>query len=532
MRSGYVEDDHWIVERRAVLQHPPSLPALLAEPWWPAAFQGALWRPAALASFALDERAGWGPHGSHAVNVVWAALATGLLTLLAATLAGPGVGLATGLLFAVHPAHVEAYATVVGRAELIAAAAYAAALLCALRAATRRRWLWGVALAAALAIGAKEHAATLPVAVVLVLLARGVTWRRALAPAAAAALPVLAYFAARAAVVHGMLSVGGLAPGLEGLGPGDRAWAMLALSLQWWRLLVLPAHLSADYSPAEVTVSTGLTLAHAAAAALWALAGWTAWRLRRRAPVVGLGLAWLVLTLLPVANLVPTEILVAERTLYLPSWGFLLAVAGAAALVPGPRRAAAAVVGVLVVLGAARSVAREGVWRDDERWYAALVRDAPRSYRTLWMEGDDAFRAGRWGTGERLLRAASAAAPGIPGPLEDLAGWYARAGAWPQAEAALRHAIAVTPARARPWRMLVQVLLQSGDTAAAAAAAREAAARFPGDTATVDEAVGVLLAAGRCRDAQAVLRGARAPQNPSEAAALRARAARCLAPGR
>ncbi len=532
VRNGFVEDDHWVVERRPILQHPPSLVALVAEPYWPATFQGALWRPAALLSFALDYRVGAGPDWFHLVNVLWAGLATGLLTLLAVRLAGTGIGLATGLLFAVHPVHVEAVANVVGRAELITAAAYAAALLCALRTANDRRWLAGVALAAAVAIGAKEHAATLPAAIALLLLAQGHAPKRALVPAVAAAIPVLVFFVARASVAHGMLDVRGLAPGLEGLGPPQRAWAMLALSLQWWRLLLAPVRLSADYSPAQVAVSTGLTFAHLAAAAAWFVAGWAAWRLRRRAPAVALGTAWLLLTLLPVANLVPTEILVAERTLYLPSFGFLLAAVSAAALLPWNRRTAAAAVGVLVALGAARSALRTGVWRDDERWFAALARDAPRSYRTLWMQGNDAFRAGRWGTGERLLREANQAAPGIPGPLEDLAGYYARAGAWPMAEAALRRAIAVAPSRTRPWRLLVDVLERGGDTAAASVTAVRAAVRFPDDTAALQDAATLLLATARCAEARTLLGEPRAPLRPSQAAELRARAERCRAPKR
>ena len=532
IRNGFVEDDHWVVEQRPILHHPPSLAALVVEPWWPATFQGALWRPSVLLSFALDYRIGADPRWFHAVNVLWAALATGLLTLLAASLGGTGVGLATGLLFAVHPVHVEAVANLVGRAELIAAAAYAAALLCALRAAQDRRWLLGVGLAAAVAIGAKEHAATLPAAVALVLLVRRQPLRRMLAPALAAAVPVAAYFAARGAVVHGTLSVGGLAPGLEGLDLPRRAWAMLALSLQWWRLLVFPVRLSADYSPAQVTVSTGLTPAHLAAAALWLGAAWAAWRSRRRALLVTLGIAWLALTLLPVANLVPTEILVAERTLYLPSWGFLLAAVGAVAPLAWPRRAVLAVVGTLVVLGAARSAVRAGVWRDDDSWFAALQRDAPHSYRTLWLEGDDAFRSGRWGTGERLLQEASQAAPGIPGPLEDLAGRYAQAGAWPLAERALRRSIATTPGRARPWRLLVDVLQGSGDTAAASATALQAVTRFPTDTATLRAAAIVLVSNGRCVDARTLLRESRAPLPPSAAAALGARVALCGGPVR
>src|SRR5207245_11692870 len=95
-----------------------------------------------------------------------------------------------GLLFAVHPVHVEATASVVGRAELVAAVGYAVALISALRSEQRPDWLLGVALGAALAIGAKEHAATLPAARLLVFMARDLErpgWRRSITAAAPAA---------------------------------------------------------------------------------------------------------------------------------------------------------------------------------------------------------------------------------------------------------------------------------------------------------------------------------------------------------
>ncbi|HTR19801.1 MAG TPA: hypothetical protein VMH88_03020, partial [Gemmatimonadales bacterium] len=32
IRNGFVEDDHWVIEQRALLRHPPSLPAVLTAP--------------------------------------------------------------------------------------------------------------------------------------------------------------------------------------------------------------------------------------------------------------------------------------------------------------------------------------------------------------------------------------------------------------------------------------------------------------------------------------------------------------------
>jgi hypothetical protein len=472
VRNGFVSDDQWVIAHRQVLEHPPSLIAVLKEPYWPATFGGSMWRPAVLTSFALDYRISESPHWFHVENVIWAAIATALLTLLACEIAGSLTGLITGLLFAVHPVHVEAVANVVGRAELMAAAAYAAALLCAVRAERRPIWLVGVALAAAFGMASKELVVTLPATVVLVYVAKRWDWRRAWRPAAAAAaaVPIVGYFIVHALVnAHGVFYAGGIAVGMEGLGVVQRTSAMLPISVEWWRLLLFPAHLSADYSPGQLTVSTALTAGHLLGALVWAAVGYVAWRTRRTVAGIAIGLAWFVITVSPVANIVvPMELLIAERTLYLPSFGIAFALASAAVAAPWSPRVRAIVVGLIVLLGAARSIVRIPAWHDDEAQYQALKRDAPRSYRTLWLEGKDEFAAGRWGSGEQLLLQSIAFAPNLAGPRLDLGRFYISAKLWQPAIRQLRAAVAVDSALPPAWDALREAYLGAGDTAAAA----------------------------------------------------------------
>src|SRR3989442_11992883 len=212
---------------------------------------------------------------------------------------------------------------------------------------------------------------------------------------------------------------------------GDRAWAMLAISLKWWRLLLCPVRLSADYNPAQVVVTTALTARHGLAALVWLAAGLAAWRLRGSVPGVAAGLALPVLTILPLSNvIVPTEGVVAERTLYLPSWGVMLAVAALGASLRWPPRAKAWLLVLVLFAGAGRSVARVPVWRDDQSFFAAQERDAPRSFPTLWLEGQEAFRLGKQARGERMLAASAAAAPGGGGPPGDPARARLAPGGW------------------------------------------------------------------------------------------------------
>ncbi len=464
VRNGFVADDQWVVANRLVLEQPPSIGAVLKEPYWPASFGGVMWRPAVISSFALDYRVSKSPHWFHAINVLWAAVVTALFTLLAWYLAGPLVGLITGLFFAVHPVHVEAVANVVGRAELMAAAGYALALSCAIRAESRPRYLIGVALGSALAIGSKEIAVTLPAAVFVVYFARRAAPRTAWRPALTAAVSILVWF-----IVHPLVGIrtfygGGLAVGLEGLGFFQRTWAMTALSLQWWRLFLFPAHLSADYSPGELIVSTGLTIWHLLGLLVWIGLGVLAWRTRRTIPGIGIGLAWVIITIAPVANIVmPSEFLIAERTLYLPSFGIALALASAAMAIPSPRLQAAVVTAV-VVAGAARSIVRVPAWHDDETHYQALRREAPSSYRTLWLEGKDEFAAGRWGSGERLLLQSIAFAPNLTGPRYDLGQFYMHAKLWQPAISQFQAAIALDSAFEPGREALRQALQAAGDT--------------------------------------------------------------------
>ncbi len=304
---------------------------------------------------------------------------------------------------------------------------------------------------------------TLPAAVFLVLARRAdlrIAWRAAVA----ATVPIVAYFIVQGFVGIRTFYAGGLAVGLEHVGFLARSWAMVRLSLEWWRLFLFPAHLSADYSPGELTVATGFTVWHLLGLLVWIAVGVLAWRTRRTIPGIAIGLAWMVITISPVANIVfSTEFLIAERTLYLASFGIVFALACAVAAIRSPKLRLAAVA-VAALAGAARTIIRIPAWHDDETHYQALKREAPRSYRTLWLEGKDEFAAGRWGSGEQLLLAAIAFAPELAGPRYDLGRFYMSAKLWQPAIRQLQVAVAVDSAFTPARDALNQALQAARDT--------------------------------------------------------------------
>src|SRR5437879_1747392 len=191
-----------------------------------------------------------------------------------------------------------------------------------------------------------------------------------------------AYLAVRGIVLHPYARLHAIAPVFLGESFfAGRLTAVAALA-DVTRLLVAPLTLRVDYSPAERTivrsVLDGRFAIGLACLALWAFLLVWAWRRRRRVEAFGLG--WIAIAFLPVANLLfSTGVLMAERTLYLPSVGVALALGAVLARLPVDRVRLA--LGVLVLAGAIRSAVRVPVWQDDVSVTVSILEDSPKSYR-------------------------------------------------------------------------------------------------------------------------------------------------------
>jgi protein O-mannosyl-transferase len=376
--------NRWAFDDIPIIYYNPLVHALsgtwraFVSPYWPRELGGQLYRPLTMASYAVDWRIGqvaW----FHAMNVAWHAGASVLVAVLVRRWSGDRAALVSGLLFAVHPVHVEAVANIVGRAELMAALF---ALLAVYAALGCDRVGWS---AAALVGGllSKENAAVVPGLIVwgwMLGLARP-SRRRMLGYAASWIAVAAAYAVTRETILNPLSRIENIAPVFVGAAPWAVRLTAVAAFADVARLLVFPLTLRVDYSPAERTLVTSpldprFVLGLLCLVALGGLIG-LAWRRGRRVEAFGLG--WIAIALLPVANLVfPVGVLVAERTLYLPSAGLALA-AGAwlADLAPARWRVVAA---ALVVAGGVRTARRVPVWRDATSVILSELEDSPRSY--------------------------------------------------------------------------------------------------------------------------------------------------------
>jgi Flp pilus assembly protein TadD len=511
---AFTYDDVHIIERRELVHSLEDWRGILGATWWGTA----MYRPVTLLTFAVDwVVSGGDPGWFHAVNVLLHAGATALVYLLARSLLPSLPAAAAAVLFAVHPVHVEAVANVVGRAEVLATLfALGAVLLyradgtlAARGDQTWRRWAasWGTLATLGLALASKESAFVTPGLLLLADWADakrvGLTWgvvvRRHWVLAAASIALTAEWLWIWLSMVGGVEGGAAEAPGIEGAGLAARAMVMAPVVLEYVRLLFFPARLSADYSPDFLPVAQRLTLAGVAGLVVVAAAAVAAWMARRRAWPVVFALAWIGGTLLIVANvLVPMEVLLAERTLYLPSVGAVLLLGyGVGALAPRWRAAGAVLGGLLVALGVWRTVTRVPAWRNNTMFVRHIVLDAPGSYRADWVLGGYLFTIGDSARGEALYRRALRINP-LHAPLwDDLGVQMETQGRWRDAARAFAAAFRIRPERAEPAARAIVNYLRAGVVDSAAVIAGEARARHVEDY-RVQIALGDLaLARGR-----------------------------------
>jgi len=493
--AGYqfVYDDLHVIQDQVEVHSLAHWRALLSKPLW-----FGLFRPVSELSLALDWTVSHGNPGYfHLVNAALHAAVSVLVYLLARGGLGVlGAG-AAALLFAVHPVHVEAVANLVGRAELLAALFTLLAALAyradgRMAAAGERSWRRGAAsfgtlIALGMGVASKETALVTPGVLLLVDWLEGertgespvVRFRRHWVLWVAGLALSIEWLWVRALVVGGLGGV--TAPGLQGEGLLGRALAMAPVVLQYLRLFFFPLRLSADYSPDFLPVTPAPTLRGLAGLIVVVMAAVLAVRARHRAPPIAFGLAWMAGTLLIVSNLiVPSEVLLAERTLYLPSVGAVVLLGWLAAWTEASwRRAGVALAALGVGLGVARTLTRVPVWRDNNRFFPQLVRDAPGSYRSYWMAGLLAYQAGDRARGEALVKHALVVYPLHPGVWQTLGNELAKESRWLEAARNYRIAFKLDSAEAANGFFAARSYLRAGLMDSAVAVTAQLQAEFP-----------------------------------------------------
>lgn len=448
-----------------------------------------VFRPLTFATFVLNWLLGtihaW---GYHLVNVLLHAAVTLLLYLLLRKLLAnvPRVetlAFVAALIFAVHPIHSEAVASISCRSELLAAGFLFAAWLFHLR---DRPPL--ALLCFACALFSKESA----VAFVPLALAGDYLCGKL--------RPISRYI--------WIIAVAIVYVGVLWLGQGGRFGEfhihvvdnpLVALSFVWrvlnalrvaWKYVVLqlyPATLSAEYSYNAIATYTDWPHVLPAAFAtlvvliLWVWTMWnryTAWALAGAIYLAGFSVT---------ANiLIPTGTIMGERLAYLPSAGFclLMALVWTKLINWRPTLGWGLLTVLLFILGV-RSFVRNADWRSDYTLFSATVRTVPGSARAHSNIAGQYLAQGKIDLAAAELQTSLNIYPDLPDAVESYGLIQSRLGNDQDARRLLERAVVVTRPEsiAREYRLVnfAAFLIKVGDNDRALSLLDEAIKAEPGD---------------------------------------------------
>ena len=506
---GFVFDDHGQIVGNPRIQSWAYLPGYFTGDVWrsPVGFPGNYYRPLFLLWFLVNYSLfdAWSP-GWHLTSVLLHALASLLVWLTARRLVGPAAALIAGLVFALHPIHVEAVAWVSGVTEPLLAVCLMGSFWGHLRGleggGDSGRWRALSLLAYALALLSKETAVVLPLLLIAHSWTCGSAGARPLARAREAlriAWPYLLLIALYAAARH--VALGGLGHARRPIPLSTMALTWPLLLFTYLKRLLWPVGLSA-FDDTRYVGQPGLANLVLPALSLVAVVVVLALLARRAPPAVAFAALWMVIPILPVLNTsVFFRELLHDRYVYLPSIGFAILVAALLQRLP------AGLVAVVACLLASLTIRETIPWATDLRLYqrgvevapgsalarhglavemdrlgrddvaTALLEDNVRRDPDYWLSflalGMLYERHGQQQPADRALSRALALNADLAGAHELLARMRMEQGRLDEAEAHLRRLVALSPQAAAYHHALGVVLRKKGDLEGALSAFRE-----------------------------------------------------------
>lgn len=396
LNNGFVADDNGFVKYNVSIRDLGNLPdfffnsskTLAAyDPQWGAI----LYRPLRTASYALDYSlfGNWAP-GFHLTNLILHLISVITVYLVSeALLRNTAVSLLAALLFALHPAHIEAVSWIASRADLIGLIFMNFSLLSYMRYRDggRKRFLYLSLFFSLLSYLGKETMVSFPGVIILYDVIRE---RKGLKEAIRSNYPSWFLFSALclAYLVFRFSMTGRMSTAQSWWGgtPYTNFLMMIEATAVYIKLMLFPFKLSLHYiiMPVKSFFEAGVIVS---ALVVLLTFGMSAYFFKRDRRVFFL-LAWFYIGLIPIANIIPNSFsMMAERYIYMPSMGPIIAMAlGIHTLYlrtkdksPSLAKAVTASTAFLVVFFFLMTVDRNKVYKDEFAFYSAAVSDSPYS---------------------------------------------------------------------------------------------------------------------------------------------------------
>jgi tetratricopeptide (TPR) repeat protein len=360
--------------------------------------------PVTRLSYALDHAMfGFSAAAFHAHSLILYGLGCALVFIFSrALLKSFWPALAAALLFAAHTTHVEVVAWLSARKDLYCLLFGILSLYFYILLRERGRFLWKlyvpVLLWSLLAGWSKSLAVVLPGLFIVLDLA---WYRRFKGREALQVLPVILVMVYVAWKNYDAQSGAGA---VKQAWPAFQTYGMIAFNYIW--KTVLPFQLSARYVIDPDAVPAILALLGLALFAGLLVLGIHQYLKGRR--LVPLGIAWFVIPLLPVSNLIPISTPMADRYLFWPSLAWCILVGGWLAWSAGKareRQAYALCIALLAFLSVT-TVVRCEAWLDDESLWKDALKENPDNYVALSSLGEQALKRGDLKAAQRYLEKA------------------------------------------------------------------------------------------------------------------------------
>ena len=370
---------------------------------------------------------GFAPKGYHLHNLFWHALCVVLVFVLIKKLTHhPTFSFLGGLIFSVHPVHVEAVTNITNRKELLALGFLLIAFLSYLQfleGKTGRKWAWLLAATGSWGLGLLSKQVTIMFPLLLVVyeylmvppknrfLTKNTVLLLVLVSLGSLVLFLYALFIMD---ITNLKTSKFLSSGLKGYG-GDLTYISLlsTSALVFWdyiQLLVWPVGLCPDHvvdlSPSFLDIRVLVA---------WSgLIGFIVIVLRvfRKWPVLAFGMLWFLISFVPISNWVPSSYILADRYMYMPSVGYCIVFVALSQafyrwlLHSYPRRAIviAALLAAAVTVGyTSTTLAHNSHWSNPETLWNATLQCNPDSTQAFNGLGNFYFEQGMYGKAREYL---------------------------------------------------------------------------------------------------------------------------------
>jgi tetratricopeptide (TPR) repeat protein len=489
-QNGFHFDDSHTIVNNAFIADIRYIPRY----FWDATTFSALpsnqsYRPIVSASLAIDYNLGGGlkPFWFQLSDFIWFLLQTALLGLLILRVletrrSDPAnayiAALAAGL-FGLHPANADTVNYIIARSDIISTLSVLGGFALYLTAPRLRKWQIPLLPVAAGMLAKPITAMYAPLLALYLLLFPGRNRR---------------FLNDLAAIIPAFLVCGAMSLFVLKMTP--KTWVAGAanahqylvtqpyVALLYFKTFFWPAGLSADYDLEPFVNADDGRLWAGVAFAQILLAGGIVAAAFRRTRVIGFGLLWFIIALLPTSLSPLAEVMNDHRTFF-PYMGLVIALAGAAALLvdwmPAGKRFVAFAAMLLLCVSGYATYERNKVWRDDESLWHDVVLKSPGNGRALMNYGTSLMANGRLADALADFQRAEAMTPYYPIVYVNLAIAEAAMGSHAQAERDFQTALRLGPQIPDCHTWYANWLLERGRPAEAESQVRAALALAPGD---------------------------------------------------